>query len=267
MDTNTYEVILRDGVLFYHYADGTTLPLIAGAAEGEGGAGGGTGDGQGSGDGGTGSGTSGGESGAGTGGGEGGGSGGGTGGEAGTPLTLADVTKMLTEAGSNLDAAAFLRELERTRKEAATHRVSKNEANKKVEELTKQFNNIKKHLGLGDDEQDPEKLKAEVSRIQADLRQERMRNAFHRVAGKAGADIELTWAMLFASGDLSNIEGDGDELDRAIEERVKAAIAANPKLKASQMPSKGGGDFSGNGGGGGDKPDMNRLIRAAAGRK
>ena len=148
-------------------------------------------------------------------------------------------------------------ELAKARKEAAKYRTERNAMQTKVSELEGQLKNIAKGLGLGDDKNpDPEKLTTELAQAKDRYRKERLHNAYLRAAAKAGADVDLTWHVLSGSGDIDNIDVDGDSLDADMSERIKAAVTANPKLKGVYKPG-GGGDQGARGGA------QNQLSREA----
>lgn len=143
------------------------------------------------------------------------------------------------------------------RKEAAKHRTEK----KKTES---QLAAVLKALGVGD-EVDPDKLKTQLAEKDKRIRTLALEKAFGKVAEKLGADPDLTLAVLHRKGVLDTLDADDAKFTTALEAEVKAALEANPKLKATETKKAGDSGTSGTGEGG--KVTMNDLIRRAAGRK
>lgn len=150
--------------------------------------------------------------------------------------------------------AEYVRQL---RAEAAKHRAGK----KKAEE---QLSKVLKALGVGD-ETDPEDLKKQISEKDRRIRSLAIENAFGKIASKLGADPELTMAVLHRKGALDALDVDDEGFTSALEAEVKAALEANPKLKATEPTKSGDGGTDKNPDG--SKFSMNDLIRRAAGRK
>jgi hypothetical protein len=75
----------------------------------------------------------------------------------------------------------------------------------------------------------------------------------HRLASKHGADPgALLDSMTFVNSldDLTSVDPDDDDFAAQLDERIKAAVKANPKLKADTgptPPARSGGDFTGGG--------------------
>lgn len=147
--------------------------------------------------------------------------------------------------------------VKKLRTEAAKHRTEK----KKAED---QLSKVLKALGVGD-EADPDKLKDQISQKDKRIRSLAIENAFGKVASKLGADPELTMAVLHRKGALDALDVDGEGFTAALEAEVKAALEANPKLKATD-PAK-TGDSGSDKNPDGSKVSMNDLIRRAAGLK
>lgn len=143
------------------------------------------------------------------------------------------------------------------RTEAAKHRTEKKRAE---DQLAK----VLKALGVGD-EADPDKLKDQISEKDRRIRSLAIENAFGKVASKLGADPELTMAVLHRKGALDALDVDDEGFTSALEAEVKAALEANPKLKATD-PTK-TGDSGSDKNPDGSKVSMNDLIRRAAGLK
>lgn len=264
----TARLVLIDEQLRWVFPGGFTIPLIGGSdGAGGGAAGGGDGGGgdggAGGGDGGKGGGGDDGKGGAG-GGDKGGDKGGGSGGDDGKGKDDKK-GKGGDDDDEGLTPAELRDALARVRKENAQRRASGTATKAELDKANASIEAIQKALGLTPDSQDPAKLTADITKLQGDLRQARIENAFNRVAATMGADVSLTWAYLFASGEIATIEGEGDELAKAIREKVKGALDANPKLKADATPARSGGDHKGGGNGNGTA-DMNAAIRRAAGR-
>ena len=143
--------------------------------------------------------------------------------------TKEDVKDTPTESPDADDAEELRKEIKKLRKESAKYRTKGNE-------LEEQFNSFKdsiaKSLGLKeDDNPDNDKLSDELTQLQGKYRQERLKNAFYRVAEQYSADTDLTWAKLYAEGQLTDIDVDGEDFEDSLNELVKTAVANNPKLK------------------------------------
>lgn len=120
----------------------------------------------------------------------------------------------------------------------ARERDKRQELEGKLSELTTaqqaQFDSIAKALGLKQDEPpDPEKLTAQVQAEQAKAQEAAIQLAIYRnaAANEANAD-----ALLDSASFLRSLVGlDPTDAD-AINGAIKAAVEANPLLKASSMP-------------------------------
>lgn len=136
------------------------------------------------------------------------------------------------------DVSALRKELERVRREAAKYRTERKQLSEEFEALKKR---MAQALGLASEDTpaDPDKLAKELEQIRTKYRLERSRNAVFAAATKAGADPELTWAMLYASGAIGNLDVDDEGFTEAIAERVQEALKAHPNLKVAQKPGVG----------------------------
>lgn len=151
------------------------------------------------------------------------------------------------------EVVVLRKELEKVRKEAAKYRTERKSYAEQIESLKAQ---IAKALGLkGDEPPDPDKLAKELESVRTRYRRERLRNALYRQASRLEADPELTWAVLYASGDLDNLDVDEEDFESQVAERVQAALEAHPKLKVT--PTKPGvGGPTNPGPDGGNKPTV-----------
>lgn len=135
------------------------------------------------------------------------------------------------------------KELERARREAAKYRTERKTWQEKVAEA----------LGLkpAADDLNPERLSTELAQLRQKYREERLRNTFLRLADKLGADVELTFAVLRAAGDLDDLDPDDDDFEELLKARVETALANNPKLRReppiAQMQRTGAEFGGGNG--------------------
>ncbi|MGH3942496.1 MAG: hypothetical protein ACRDTG_28510 [Pseudonocardiaceae bacterium] len=68
------------------------------------------------------------------------------------------------------------------------------------------------------------------------------------------ADPELTRAVLTAGGQLAALDPSAADFATTLGDLVKATVEANPKLRATQAPTRSGGDFGGGPGGGHQRP-------------
>lgn len=171
------------------------------------------------------------------------------------------------EDGLPDDPAALRKEIEKLRRENAKYRTRAKGTEEQLEAFKEQ---MAKLLGLkSDKELEADKLAARVEELQAKYRQEKLRNAFWRLAEKKGADVELTYAVLVAAGDLDNLDVDDDGFEEALAERIEAALKANPKLrKEPPAPPKSGADLGAGGGNDGNRPkDLRSALAAYYGRQ
>lgn len=120
------------------------------------------------------------------------------------------------------------------RDEAAKHRTTA--ANEKAErdKLTGILAGIAKALDPeAGDKTDPEKLTQQLADRESALSRERIENAAYRAAGKAGANPD---ALLDSRTFLSvahKLDPAGDSFTADLESAIKAAVEANPQLKAT----------------------------------
>ena len=123
------------------------------------------------------------------------------------------------------------------RKESAGYRTKKNEFEKELADLK---DRLAKSLGLKEDEDnDSDKLSEELTRLQGKYRQERLKNAFYRVAAEQQADADLTWAVLQLGGQIADIDVDSDDFEADLTKIVKTTVDGNPKLKNAYKPNTG----------------------------
>ena len=185
-----------------------------------------------------------------------GGAGGGQG-EAGTvKVSEKDFKELKDLVKSQADSIKELR------KENADRRVKAKTATSEKDGLVKTL-----LVALGHDDKDGKDtdLAKEVKGLKNQLGRFQLKDRFGVLAKKAGADPDLSFAMLQVEGAF-----DGEFEDEAISATLKEMVEANPKLKATRDPVK-VGDTHGDGGdpgkGGGESKNMNAMIRAAAGRQ
>lgn len=135
----------------------------------------------------------------------------------------------------------------KTRTEAATNRTKAGTAN---DALTATRDAIAKALGLKDDD-DPVKAaqtaaeERDAARLEA--KATKVENAVLRAAGKLGADPEsLTDSRSFMRA-LEAIDPAADDFATQVGEAIKAALTANPNLKAAgaSAPARSGGHVGG----------------------
>lgn len=105
----------------------------------------------------------------------------------------------------------------------------------KLNELTTaqqaQMDALAKALGLKQDEPpDPEKLAAQVSEEQARARDAQVQLAVYRRAGNAEANAN---ALLDSAKFLASLKGVDPDDEAAVDAAIKAAVEANPLLKAA----------------------------------
>jgi hypothetical protein len=151
----------------------------------------------------------------------------------------------------------YARELERTRREAARYRTERNQDREQFEAFKK---SMAKALGIQTgDEPDPDALSSELQGIRGKYRQERLQNAFYRAANKHGADADLAWAHLYASGAFNDVDVEAEDFSQSVEQSVQGALEAHPKLRADYVPENRsvGGSGSNPANGSGNDPEKN----------
>ncbi len=162
---------------------------------------------------------------------------------------------------STADIDALRAEIGRLRKEAAKHRTDKQTERSQADTLKSA---IAKALGIEKDEVDPAQVAKELAEAKQDLRNERIMNAFLRVAGTLDADPELTMAYMAHKRMFDDLDPKDDGFEDDLKDKVKAVLKANAKLKVVPSAHASGSDkFSG------DKKnpsaDMNNWLRRSAG--
>ncbi len=148
-----------------------------------------------------------------------------------------------------LSPEAMASELAEARREAAQYRTQRNQFEQQATQFQQQFeqmrNGFAQALGLGgQEEQDPQQLQNQLQQTQGQFRRERLQNVVLMDSLRQGADPGLTWAHLFASGDLDDVDINASDFREQVSQRVEAAMQATPKLKADYappQPSVGGG--------------------------
>ena len=153
-----------------------------------------------------------------------------------TAVQETEVIKEEVKDVEQVDESEELRkQIKDLRKEAAGYRTKKNETETELADLK---DKLAKSLGLKeDDNKDGDKLSDELTRLQDKYRQERLKNAFYRVAAKNEADADLTWAVLQSSGQISDIDVDSDDFEAELTKIVKTTVDGNPKLKNTYKPN------------------------------
>lgn len=132
--------------------------------------------------------------------------------------------------GGGLTQEATAAELAEARREAARYRNERNTFQQQFDQLR---NGLQQALGLGDQgNQDPDQLQSQLNQTQANFRRERLQNVALTQSLQHGADPALTWAHLFASGALDDVDINDAGLVDAVGNQVQAAMQANPKLRA-----------------------------------
>lgn len=139
-----------------------------------------------------------------------------------------------TGGQQGLSDEATRAELKRARDEAAKYRTERKQLGDQLEGFK---DAIAKALGLKEDEQDAEQVSGQLTEMTGKYREERIKNAFYVEAFHQGADVELAWAHLFASGVLNDIDVDDESYRQEVATRLEAALEKYPKLKADFAPS------------------------------
>lgn len=142
--------------------------------------------------------------------------------------------------------------VENLRNEAASYRTERNNLRSEFDQLK---TGLAQALGIGgQDNQDPAQLQNQLQQTQQQFRRERLQNAVLTTSLAQNADPSLTWAHLFASGALDNIDISAGDFSQQIQSQVQTALAANPKLAADFSPQ----NQAGNVGGGTNPPNVNQ---------
>jgi hypothetical protein len=192
------------------------------------------------------------------------------------------------------DAQTFGAEyVEKLRRESATYRTKAKEAadaqaavlaeKAQVEQQAAQFKAIldgitKAVNGDTDEPADPaklaEQLAAEKAQRESDvaaltaehnakIRDLTVRATLPGVLAKAGADPDLTTAVLTAGGVLSNLDPGSDTFAADLASAVAAAVEANPKLKVAPVATRSGAEITGRSGGS-DQVTREQLSRMSS---
>lgn len=150
------------------------------------------------------------------------------------------------------------------RAENAKYRTNAKQFAEEKQQLESQIKSIQKALGLDDGEADDKALEDKLNQKEAELRNLKVENAFSKVARKAGADEDLTLAVLHRKGKLSDLDPD-DDLESSLKGLVEQELENNPKLKAEYTQTTNTGDTDSQDKEG-SKLSFNDLFRQVAGR-
>jgi len=145
--------------------------------------------------------------------------------------------------------------VESLRQEAAQHRTQRNQ-------LQQQFDSLRSGLAqaLGiEQNDDPQQLQNQLQQTQQQYRRERLQNVVLNTSLQQNADPSLTWAHLYASGALDNIDINAGDFADQIASQVQAAVSANPKLASDYAPGQQGAE-TGNVGGGSNPANAGDQI-------
>jgi len=172
--------------------------------------------------------------------------------------------QQLKDAGAEIPQALekAVKELSDARKEAASYRTGRNELRTEFDALK---TGLAKALGLnGDEPPDPERLQTTLAERDADLRTKTVELAAHRAAGRHDADADALLDSRSFLDEAAKLDPTADDFSSQLDAAILASLEANPKLKAT--PGGGRGPGQGPRNTGPQKPDMDALLRAAAGR-
>lgn len=138
-----------------------------------------------------------------------------------------------------------------TRSEAAQHRTGKNEAEQKHQGV---LDAIAKALGIKEDEVDPEQLTKDLAGSQTAHRETAVKLAvFQKAATHKGDPKALLDSNTFLAK-VKDLDPTADDFESNVDAAIKAAVEANPKLKAAPAAGKGGAEFNGGSGEGAKRP-------------
>ncbi|CAM5395184.1 hypothetical protein STENM36S_06392 [Streptomyces tendae] len=150
------------------------------------------------------------------------------------------------------DPAKFEKLVENIRGDVAAEKAKREAAEKRVSEIEQSHADfIKKLAGLAGVKTDEEKpptpeelakqLADEQARTKASddrTREIRVEHALYKAAHKLQADAELLTAVLAHGGQLAKLDPNAESFSADVEQAVKAAVEANPKLKAKAPEPK-----------------------------
>ncbi len=164
--------------------------------------------------------------------------------------------------GGLQDVKALQAELKRVRNEAAKYRTDRKSDKAAMDKLRVQ---IAQALGIEAEDATPDKLAKELSDARGQLRKERIENQFTRLASTLDADPELTLAYMEHKGMLKDLDPSDEDFADELASRIKQALKANQKLKATPAGNRSGSEFGKDGGTKKGAPSMNDVLRKAAG--
>jgi hypothetical protein len=140
------------------------------------------------------------------------------------------------------------------RKEAADYRTKATAATKANEETLRL---IATQLGieLPGGIADPKAIADELAKTKRENLELKVGSALEQASRKHGADTELLIPVLRGSAQLEKLDPSSENFTKDVSDLVKTMLERNPKLRASQVPSRSGGEFPGG------TPPVQQLTR------
>lgn len=132
------------------------------------------------------------------------------------------------------DPAALQAELARVRTEAAGHRTGKQAEKDRADKAEALVNGLRKLIDPNASTDDPAALAAKVTDAQATARSAQVQLAVYRKAGAAGADPNALLDSVAFKTAVEKLDPTAADFASQVDAAIKAAVEANPKLKAAQ---------------------------------
>lgn len=183
----------------------------------------------------------------------------------GEPAKPASDGQAPAQEGTKLtDPTELQQALNRANAQAASERNKRQTAETRATQLAEAFKPIAKALGLdAGGEPDPAQLQQKLAETTAQLRAEKVNNAFYRVASQVGANPELTLRYLRGGNELADLDPAASDFEATLKTIVQAAIDSTPALKAAPQA---GGSFDGGPRGGASPAEPEDLAGLIAQR-
>jgi hypothetical protein len=145
-------------------------------------------------------------------------------------------------------------EIRQARQEAGNYRTQLRSTQQEAQQRDALLQQVAKALGLQTDgTPDPAKLTNEVKAAQATANQRAVELAVYRSAGKVGANGDTLLDSRQFMAAVADLDPSAADFGSKVEQAIKDAVSANPRLKAEEIKTpppaaKSGGDHSGGSG-------------------
>jgi colicin import membrane protein len=197
--------------------------------------------------------------------------------EAATPAEGEPAEGETSEASKlRRENASWRTKLREQEQAAAALTEQKTAAEKQAADLKAMLDGIAKALNpeAANEPPDPAKLAEQLATAQAEretlaaekdaqIRDLTVRAALPGILSKAGADPDLTLAVLTAGGVLSKLDPSAESFATDLASAVAAAVEANPKLKVAPVAVRSGAEIPGRSGGS-DQVTREQLSRMSS---